>query len=149
MIPLLLPLVLSMLGDTFPTPGPAFLWRTESITADIRRDDRFLHLGQYLYLAQKLRPHETGWTIMKIDIPERWHVTSVSVASGKVVITLKGGTRYELTRDNVAGLGFAILNGGLKPEPELEHLWDRFALLPPVTPSPSPSVTSSGLGPKR
>jgi hypothetical protein len=56
----------------FTTTAPAnaheFLWRTESVSAEIKRDDQFLRIGQYLLLEQILRPNETGWKMMKISI---------------------------------------------------------------------------------
>ena len=107
-----------------------FIWRTESITAEVRRDDEFLKLGQYLHLEQKLRDNEQGWTMMKIDLPEHWTVEQITVSNGEVRVWTKGGTNFVLTKDNVTKMDFEIHDGGKKSDGLLETIWRKHALLP-------------------
>lgn len=104
-----------------------FVWRTEVITATIERDDLNLKIGQYLHLKQVIRPKELAWTMMKIDLPERWSVKDLYVGNGRIRLQNYDGSNYELTRHNVGKLSFEILNGGRKSDAELEELWRRFA----------------------
>jgi hypothetical protein len=92
-------ILLCFIGLMVSGRAEEFIWRTKSITAEIRRDDKFLKMGQYLHLQQKLRKGEQGWTMMKIDLPEHWTVEQVSVGDGKVRVRTKGGSVYVLTRE--------------------------------------------------
>lgn len=104
-----------------------FLWRTESISATVKRDPVTPRLGQFLRLEQKLEPGETGWGMMKIDLPENWSVKEVIVAAGKVTLRLEDGSRYELTETNVSALQFEILDSGAKSDSALDELWRKHA----------------------
>lgn len=104
-----------------------FLWRTESISATVRRDPVTPRLGQFLRLEQKLEPGETGWGMMKIDLPENWSVKEVIVAAGKVTLRLEDGSRYELTEKNVSALQFEILDSGARSDSALDELWRKHA----------------------
>jgi hypothetical protein len=105
-----------------------FVWRTESITATILRDEQYLRLGQFLNLDQQLRRDEGGWTNMKIDIPERWTVQAVAAKDGLVTLRLQDGRAYALRRGNVGQLSFEVLDGGeVKSDDELERIWDKYA----------------------
>lgn len=105
-----------------------FVWRTESITATILRDDEYLRVGQFLNLDQQLRDDEEGWINMKIDIPERWVVQTVLSMDGLVTIRLQDGRVFALKRRNVGQLSFEILDGGeVKADDELERSWDKYA----------------------
>jgi len=105
-----------------------FVWRTNDITASILRDDEFLKIGQFLNLDQQLRPGESGWTNMKINIPEHWIVRAVAASNGRVTLTLLDGSTFQLHRRNVGPLSFDILDGGdKKPDPELEAIWRTYA----------------------
>lgn len=110
-----------------PANAHEFLWRTESISAEIKRDDQFKRVGHYIQLKQALRPNESGWTTMKIDIPEHWHVKDISIVQGRIKLINSDGSQYELTRDNVGKLNFEILDAGIKSNEQLEKLWSRYA----------------------
>lgn len=112
-----------------PAEANPFVWRTDWITAEIRRDDAFLKIGQYLHLSQRLPPGESGWTTNKIEIPESWLVQDVEVASGAVTLTTGDGRVFQLTRENVTKLDFAILDGNPKSDEELERIWEEHALV--------------------
>jgi hypothetical protein len=117
-----------------------FVWRTEDITATILRDDELPKRGQFLNLDQRLRSGESGWTNMKIDIPEHWTVRSVAADRGCVTLTLLDGSRFRLHRENVGILSFAILDGVEdKSDLELEALWTKLASAPRL---PNSSVGS-------
>ena len=108
----------------------AFVWRTEDISAAIERDDQFLKIGQYLDLEQNLGPEEHGWLSMKINIPENWTVTAITVADGSVKLDTESSGSFALTRRNVGKLSFDILDGGdNKPDEVLHTLWVKYAAL--------------------
>ena len=125
-----LAILLCFIGLVVSGSAADFLWRTESITAEVRRDDKFLKMGQYLHLQQKLQKGEGGWTMMKIDLPEHWTLEQVSVGDGKVSVRTKGGALYVLTKDNVDKMDFEILDGGNKSNDALEKIWKMHALQP-------------------
>ena len=105
-----------------------FVWRTVDITASILRDDELLKIGQFLNLDQRLRPNESGWTKMKINIPECWIVRSVASSDGRVTLTLLDGAVFQLNRRNVGRLSFDILDGGHdKSDLQLEAIWKKYA----------------------
>jgi hypothetical protein len=106
-------------------PESEFLWRPESLRASVLRNDFF---GQFLNLDQELHAGEGGWTNMKICIPQHWHAHSVFVAGDRVVLTLSGGVKYSVNRDNVGDLSFQVSDGGPgKSDEILEQIWDRCA----------------------
>lgn len=108
----------------------AFVWRTDDISAAIERDDQFLKTGQYLNLEQSLAPEEQGWLSMKIDIPENWTVTVITVADGSVKLDTEKSGSFVLTRRNVGKLSFDILDGGdVKLDDVLHDLWVKYAAL--------------------
>jgi hypothetical protein len=109
-----------------PSEG-GFVWRTDCITAEIRRDDQFLDIGQYLNLDQRLPSGELGWTNAKVRLPESWSVQDLHVADGAVTITVRDGRCFRLTRYNFPELDFAILAGGPKSEEQLDRLWSQHA----------------------
>ena len=105
-----------------------FVWRTDRIHATIERDDQHLKIGQFLYLAQDLEKGETGWLNMKINIPEDWNVHIITVGDGLVRLETVDSGVFELNRNNVGKLSFAILDGGdNKPDEVLEKIWIKHA----------------------
>jgi hypothetical protein len=109
-------------------PAQEFLWRTEDMTAEVRSDNQHLRSGLYLHIEQRLKPSESGWTEMKIDLPNNWTGVTVSISKGSIWLSLPNGSRFQLHKDNVGTLSFAILDGGPgKPDRVLEQLWVRYA----------------------
>ena len=104
-----------------------FVWRPSDISADIRKDKGPLRLGQYLHLTQRLRKGEAGWTIMRIDIPERWSVHEVAARDDVARLHFADGRRFALTEDNIGALSFAILNDGVKTDEARGVVWSRYA----------------------
>ena len=118
------------IADSEDEGSVAFIWRTEAITASIRRDDEFLRIGQYLYLEQDPSPDETGWLSMKINIPEHWQVQSVLVGDGLVRLETESSGSFCLTRENVGKLSYEILDGGDdKSDDDLQSIWMRHAAI--------------------
>ena len=108
----------------------AFVWRTDAMTASIRRDDEFLKLGQYLYLEQNLSTDEFGWINMKINIPENWKVQDVEVGDGQVRLETDSSGSFGLTRENVGKLSFEILDGGDEQSNDyLQSIWTKHAAI--------------------
>lgn len=108
----------------------SFVWRTADITAQVARDDHFLKIGQYLQLRQSLRSGESGWTQMKIDLPESWKVLRVATEGDSVAVTIESGpTKFKLNRQNVGALTFRILDGDRKwTDSQLENIWREIAI---------------------
>jgi hypothetical protein len=108
----------------------AFVWRTADITAQVARDDHHLKIGQYLQLRQSLRPGESAWTQMKIDLPENWKVLRVATEGESVAVTIESGpTKFKLNRQNVGALNFRILDGDRKwTDSQLESIWREIAI---------------------
>ncbi len=105
-----------------------FIWRIDSISVAVEQWDTRFRIGQYLNLDQHLRPNESGWTNMKIDIPQSWKVQSFDLSGPPIVISLADGTHYYLNRRNVGRLSFDTLDGEKKSDAELEAIWRRYAL---------------------
>ena len=115
-------------GKASARDDSAFVWRPESITASVQRDDEWLKIGQYLNLDQALRRNEGGWTNMKIDLPEHWEIASIQFVGVRLEIALRGGSRYYVGPDNVGLLSFDVLDGGdRKSDAELERIWAKHA----------------------
>lgn len=107
-----------------------FVWRTEIITASICCDEELLRIGQYLYLEQDLSSQEEGWLSMKIDIPDRWNVHSVTVEDERVRLETEGSGSFALTRENVSKLSFETLDGGSsKSDDQLHSIWMKHAAI--------------------
>jgi hypothetical protein len=86
-----------------------------------------MRIGPHLLLTQKLRRGETGWTMMKIDLPASWRVSRAAVKKGAVEIGVKDGGTYRVGPANVGELSFAILDGGDKTDRELVAIWTKHA----------------------
>ncbi len=108
----------------------AFVWRTEIMTARIRRDDEFLAIGQYLHLEQDLGPNDSGWLSMKISIPEHWDVRGIEVGDGLVRLDTTDSGSFALTRDNVGRLSSELLRGGEDASDlQLQAIWTKHAAI--------------------
>jgi hypothetical protein len=110
-----------------PIAAEGFVWRTESMHAEIEVYSKSPYFYKYLHLTQKLRLNESGWTMMKIEIPSHWDVTTLSLEAGCLTLTSSDGTSYVLTKENVGQLSFEILDGGDKRDDQLKALWDKYA----------------------
>ena len=107
-----------------------FVWRTDVMTARIKRDDEFLKIGQHLFLEQNLSPQDAGWRSMKLNIPETWDVQSIAVGEGKVRLDTAQSGAYQLTRENVGKLSFELLDGGGgTPNDHVQAVWTRHAAI--------------------
>jgi hypothetical protein len=121
-------LIFGMLGSASLAQSDGFLWRVTDITAEVARDDKALRIGQYLRLRQTLRAGESGWTEMKIDIPETWKVQTLSIDGERVVLVNEDGSAYHLARENVGALSSKILMAGSHPDDnQLQRIWQELA----------------------
>lgn len=117
-------------NETENQPSTGFIWRTDRMTASIKRDDEFLKIGQYLYLEQTLEPGETGWVEKKLSLPQHWNVQNVSVRNGLVLLETNGSGKYHLTRDNVGALSFELLDVELDgSDAKLQAIWTKHAAM--------------------
>ena len=121
-------LLFSLVAITPAFAGPESFWRPEKISAKILRDDKYLRIGQYLFLSQKLTLKESGWVEIKLDIPESWHVTSLSWQTGSLKLKTKNHGAYMLSGNNVPQLDFEILKNGASNDAELSKIWEKYAL---------------------
>ncbi len=99
-----------------------FLWKPESITFEIKHANKLLDIGYMLELNQKLEPGETGWTMIRIDIPESWVNAKLEMQKGTIVIKI-GKHEFYLNKNNQGKLSYAILNGGNKTDKQLLKIW--------------------------
>jgi hypothetical protein len=120
----------AVLGPDAYAQSNAFVWRAPDIDAQVVRDDRILMLGQFLRLRQSLRPGESGWTEMKVDLPEHWKVLRAASEGDSVLVVIEAGpTTFRLNRQNIGALTFRILDGGKRwSDVQLEQIWSEIAL---------------------
>jgi hypothetical protein len=107
-----------------PAPAPK-LWRKEAVSVKVARGQVGMHVAPHLLLTRKLGRDETGWTMMKIELPGSWRVSRAAVKKGAVEIGLKTGGTYRVGPANVGALSFAILDGGDKSDGELAAIWEK------------------------
>ncbi len=117
--------VLAFLGVSRVVDASGFMWRPETISFSIKRDDQYLMVGQYLMLENELREGESGWTMSRMELPEEWVVESLEFEDGSLVLKIQSGERFELRPPQINQLDFEILDGGRKSEQELQRLWRR------------------------
>ena len=111
--------------------GREFVWRPDDISASIVRDDQSLNIGQYLNVAHKLAPGESGWQNKAINIPESWLVREILVIDGIVRLETENSEIFEVGRENIGQLMYEILDGGGdKPDNVLREIWVRHAAVP-------------------
>jgi hypothetical protein len=107
-------------------PAP-IAWHPRAITVRVEHGQIGMRVGPHLHITQKLRPSETGWTMMKIELPGTWRIARAGVVGGDIVVARKTGQKYRLGPDNVGALDFAILDDGEKTDRELAELWEKHA----------------------
>jgi hypothetical protein len=105
------------------------VWHVEAITFALEKYDALRNLSQHLVLNQALRPGETGWVEMNIDLPNSWVVSNLSMRDGRIDFTADG-SRFRVGPENLGKLVFAILDGAprRRPDEELARLWRAYAL---------------------
>jgi hypothetical protein len=117
----------AVFGDPDEQPPPPLLWKAKAIKVEVEREHPSRG-GQCLYLTQKLRKGESGWSERRIDLPARWQISSAKIVGDEVVVVRKGGETYRLGPDNVGPLSFAILDGAdEKSDAKLAALWKKHA----------------------
>ena len=104
-----------------------YLWRPKSIAASIERDDQYLNLGQYLHLTQKLVDGETGWTMSKMDLPEKWKIQNLRIEDDEIRFEVEDGPSFYLSRANTPKLDFALLSLKHPTDEKIEKLWIKHA----------------------
>lgn len=104
-----------------------FIWRPSTISLSLERDDKFLKIGQFLLLKNKLKKGEYGWTEMKIDLPDTWKIEGLKFDGDSIVFTNKQKERFRIAPPKLNDMDFEILNGGDKRDRELERIWRKFA----------------------
>src|SRR5262245_66579493 len=102
-------------------------WRPGAIQVRLARGQVGMQVAPHLHLIQKLQKSESGWTMMKIELPSSWQVSRAKVVDGEVVVVRKSGETYRLGPSNVGPLSFAILDGGEKSAAELAKIWEKHA----------------------
>ena len=104
-----------------------FLWRPSTISISLARDDKYLKIGQFLLLKNKLKKGENGWTEMKIDLPDTWKIEGLKFDGNSIVFTNQQKERFRIAPPKLNEIDFEILNGGDKSDKELEQIWRKYA----------------------
>lgn len=104
-----------------------FVWRSSTISISLARDDKFLKIGQFLLLKNKLKKGENGWTEMKIDLPDTWKIERLKFDGSSIVFTNQQKERFRIAPPKLNEMDFEILNGGDKNDKELERIWRKYA----------------------
>ena len=105
-----------------------FIWRTENITAEIRKDNEYLMIGNYLELNQTLDDGESGWTHAKLNIPDTWHVFSITKDSESIYIETKEHGKFILNSNNYGDLSSELLTvSDDQNSLEVEKAWYEYA----------------------
>lgn len=104
-----------------------FIWRPSAISISLDRDDRFLNIGQYILLKNKLKKGEYGWVEIKIDLPDTWKIEGLKLEGNSIVFTNEQKERFRIAPPKLNEMDFEILNGGDKPDRELERIWRKYA----------------------
>jgi hypothetical protein len=120
-------LITFLLSASLFASNGGYLWRATSITASVERDDQYLNLGQYLHLTQKLDVGETGWTMSKMDLPEKWKIQNLRVQGDEIRFEVQDGFSFYLSGTNAPKLDFALLSLKGSPDERIEELWIRYA----------------------
>lgn len=102
-------------------------WPAESIRLSVLRDDTFLKIGQLLQLDRALKKSESGWSQMRLDLPDRWKISTVEVQKDGFRLMLDDGRVFRVSKDEVGDLSFRLLDGGDKKDSEVVKIWTTYA----------------------
>jgi len=116
--------------DADDTPAP-IAWHPEAITVRVERGQIGMHVGLHLHITHKLRRNETGWTMMKVELPGSWRIARAGFVGSDIVVRRKTGQTYRLGPDNFGALDSAILDDGEKTDRELVAIWEKHARIDP------------------
>ena len=115
-------------------------WRPAAIQARVEHGPVGTRVGPHVVLTQKLRRGDTGWTMMKIELPVSWRIARTRVAASGVVLTRKTREQYRLGPDNVGALNVAIfakLDDGTRRDARLARIWETHARVKPARVKPT------------
>jgi len=110
-------------------------WRPAAIQARVEHGPIGTRVGPHVVLTQKLRRGDTGWTMMKIELPASWRIARTRVAAGGVVLTRKTREQYRVGPDNVGAINsaiFARLDDGARRDARLARIWETHARAKPA-----------------
>jgi hypothetical protein len=110
-------------------------WRPAAIEARVEHGPIGTRVGPHVVLTQKLRRGDTGWTMMKIELPASWRIARTRVATSGVVLTRKTREQYRVGPDNVGAINVAIfarLDDGTKRDARLARIWETHARVKPA-----------------
>ena len=116
-----------LLSYTF-VQADEYIWRPGTITLSIKNDNKYLKIGQYLQLENRLLEGEYGWTQSKMDLPDSWIIERLRFVGEHLVFKNQYGELFSIKPPKLNALDFELLNGGKKSNRELEILWRKFAL---------------------
>ncbi|QSE97218.1 hypothetical protein [Fulvivirga lutea] len=100
------------------------LWKQEENKVEIRVDNEYLNMGQYIFLENKIGN-------AKLDIPENWQVEKCEFNEQFFEIHMEDGY-LRFLRTGIGKLSFDILekspNVGSLPDLELEAIWLKYVV---------------------
>lgn len=98
-------------------------WPTESVRLTVRRDDTFLKIGQLLQLDRTMKQNETGWSQMRLDLPDKWKIAAAEVQKDGFRLVLEDGRVFRVPNGEIGRLSFRLLDGGDKKDSEVAKIW--------------------------
>ena len=104
------------------------LWKSECISAELLSDNTYLKIGKFIQLEQELDDGEFGWNQSKFNIPNTWHVNSVKVEAGIIVVNVKDHGEFQICKQNFGTLQSAILNDGQRDDAALFEVWKKHGI---------------------
>ena len=104
-----------------------FMWRPSTISISLERYDKNLKIGQFIHLKNKLNQGEVAWTMMKIDLPDTWKIEGLKLEGAYIVFRNHLKEEFRIKPPKLNEMDFEILNGGDKPDRQLELIWRKYA----------------------
>jgi hypothetical protein len=122
-------LFLMLLHATVFAQADEYIWRPSTITMSVETDNKYMKIGQYLQLKNKLYDGEYGWTQSKIDLPDSWRIEALGFDENNLTFKNQFGETFSIKPPVLNSLDFEILDGGKKSDQELEVIWRKHALI--------------------
>ena len=120
-------LVLDEVFDIQASVDESYLWKPDDISFELKQANKLLNIGLMLELNQKLAAGETGWSRLRLNVPENWENATLMMKEGGIQIIVNNKT-YFIDKENQGKLSVEILNAGNISDKELEAIWNKYAI---------------------
>ena len=101
-----------------------FSWNVERIKYEIIKDE---YHGHHICLERDIPDGHEGWTMTRIQLPERRIVESVSVSNNEIILTLNNAEQYSINSDNLYKFDLEFLEAEGTNDAVLENIWVKLA----------------------